>query len=82
MTLVNAVFCDCLVQITLTDTLMVLIDPVFNKMSGLFTMSLPTCRDVEHNTISKHVPHFSKKPEYLYRRPGVLALCLASFLLM
>lgn len=68
MTLVN----DWLVQITQTDTLMVLVDPVLNKMSGLSTMSLSTCRDVEHTNPLKACSSLSRKPEYLYRSPGIV----------
>jgi len=40
---------------------MVLVDPVFNKMSGLSNMSLPTCRDVEHTHCLKACSSLSKE---------------------
>ena len=45
---------------------------IISQLAGMLKIS----------TVMKHVPHFPKKPEYLYRRPGVPALCLGSILLM
>jgi hypothetical protein len=76
MTLVNAVFWDCLVQITHTDTLMVLIDPVFNKMSGLSTMSFPTCRDVEHTHCLKACSSLLKEARISLQEARSLSIVL------